>query len=321
MHTQSTASIKKIFKEEEKGETKNERITKNNGTLHFVLDIDDTLARCLENKSIDDLVKTRPYLAWFINRNLIIDAVHPHLLHPGSIEFIQFLFQIPNVRISFFSSGSEERNSQFVENFLKRAFPSHYDSLKYLVKIFSKENLVYPKDKGQEHLFGQYKKDLNVVLRPDDSLDRTFLIDDDPSYIAVGQEKNLLFSCCSSSFDMPDLNEETCYQANHLFYMTGLLKAMLSQDTLKPIDYLYLMHPQTQKKLTYYPNPQFFLDGLKELKKFNKDLDFYCQNPKSILNFIIHRAAEAKKVDLMLKQSDFETHTKFEDVSNKMQLS
>lgn len=252
--------------------------------VHFVLDIDDTLASGFDEKSFESY----KFLKWFKERNLVIHAIKPHILHPGVIEFIQYLFQIPNVRISFFSSGIEERNIPFVRELLTRSLGAdRYEKVKDSVSIFSKNDLIPrpPEDEGKQFglLFGNMKKDLNKTLKRGESLSSTVLIDDDMSYVHYGQEKNLLLVPFSSatyifSSDLKGMfMDKDLNRANHIFYVAGMIKAALQQGREKLAETFQILQCRTDEE-SYrkdFINKQYFLDGLQELQKINPKLDFY----------------------------------------------
>src|SRR3990167_9685619 len=95
--------------------------------VHLVIDIDHTLACAFEStKALKSALVVNPHLHYFLENNLIIDALMPHLLHPGVIEFIQYIFKIPHISLSFFSSAFEERNVIFVRELLIRSLGVDY---------------------------------------------------------------------------------------------------------------------------------------------------------------------------------------------------
>lgn len=251
--------------------------------LQIVLDIDDTLAK--RKSELSDL-------NWFQQRNLVIQAIQPHILRPGTLEFIRFLFSINNVRLSFFSAGDEKRNLLFVDELIMRACPDNYHSVRPEISVLSCEHLSY-RCAGKGQFFGQYKKDLRKLLRLGETLESVVLIDDDPSYVEMEQIQNLLFGKCFHPSNFRDkslqegLSRDDFHNINHIFYITGLLKILLMELKGQPIvNHLRKLNPSLQFDRTFYEdypefknkdysNPLYVFIGLKELQKFNSDLNFF----------------------------------------------
>lgn len=162
-------------------------------TLNAVLDIDGVLA-CRSVKNIEQVY-------FFMSKGAIITAIKIHYIFPGVIEFIKFLFSIENLRISFFSSAVKNRNFIFVHELYKICLTeTQYNDTKDKVKILSYDDLSTPQsDDWLEHrrLYnfraGKKLKDITKVLDENDSIENAFIIDDQPTGIACGQAKNILF--------------------------------------------------------------------------------------------------------------------------------
>src|SRR5688572_22231797 len=65
--------------------------------IQIVLDIDEMLAVAYKD---EDIAWCPQLTAWARNNQII--AVRDHMLVPAAREFIQYLFQIPDCKISFF---------------------------------------------------------------------------------------------------------------------------------------------------------------------------------------------------------------------------
>ena len=158
----------------------------------------------------------------------------------------------------FFSSGAAERNEDIIPKMLERVLecdPTEY--IRENVKIFSRHDTIdtntiaYEERKKYQPvgMYGQNKKDLTVVVTSEE-LKYTLLIDDDPSYIISGQEKNLLKvngrSAANDLYDVIKLSlyqklspkmthlHDSFYSINKLFYATGVLKDL--RDTYSRVD-------------------------------------------------------------------------------------
>lgn len=144
--------------------------------VHVVLDIDSVLA-CINAQSDQEA-------SFFLHNGAIIQAIKTHYIFPGVIEFLQLLFQMDHIRVSFFSAGSEKRNKTFVNQLLKIVLPQKkYKKTRKNVLVFSKDYLASP----------GLKKDLTIVLEDPIPLEDTILIDDRLENRASDQFNNLLW--------------------------------------------------------------------------------------------------------------------------------
>lgn len=162
-------------------------------SIHIVLDIDGVLA-CSRVENIQQA-------KFFKNKGAILTAIKTHYIFPGVLEFIKLLFQTENVKISFFSAGDKKRNIVFVDQLLKLSLPEiEYEEVKSKICILSRDDLTEPtheEGRKQYELYDVYpgnrQKDLSKALENSEFLENAVLIDDDSSYIACGQAKNILY--------------------------------------------------------------------------------------------------------------------------------
>ncbi|MBA3660345.1 MAG: hypothetical protein H0W64_01315 [Gammaproteobacteria bacterium] len=276
----------------------NKKILKENCLpIQIVLDIDDVLATGFHSSNLQKLLEDHPYLKDFEDLNLLINAVFPHMIHPGAIELIQWIFQIPNVNVSFFSSGEETRNTAFVKELLTLALGDSFDKIKDNIGVFSRQHLVVSKEeetKNQFKLFkiyhGSMKKDLSKILNID-NLDNAILIDDDSSYIACGQERNVMvvpgadeypfYEFYRDANEFPDCMEKNILSMNHIFYIAGMLSRIFNTKNNCLADNLFCLQYKSNADGTHeydgsiHNELQFYLDGLSELQKVNPKLEFY----------------------------------------------
>jgi ankyrin repeat protein len=267
--------------------------------LHLIFDIDNTLAQGFSIDDLATLIKEKPYVAWFQNNNLLINAVHPHILFPGTLELMQYVFSIPQVKVSFFSAGERIRNKPFVAELLIRALgKSHYDQIRGNVRIVSTHDL--PKvsksyyeqqaDNADHRYYGlqsgRVKKDLTVFLAKNQklSVSNILLVDDDESYISPQQVEHVLFVKGWPEFRHPQ--PAIAQSANQIFYIAGLLhKAMEQGESHHLRNYLFNQQfVKNTDKDGYRPNyrklttqEEFYQLGLSLLQKYNPNLSFYAQ--------------------------------------------
>ncbi len=123
-----------------------------------------------------------------------------YCLLPGVSELLQLLHKTSNVSFSFFSAGIDSRNQLFVRALLKFVFPDTHEEILSKIKILSRQHLKpNPADTTAYYeahglpVADTPKKDLQVLLGPDDSLENTVLLDDNPQNIAHGQAPNFLY--------------------------------------------------------------------------------------------------------------------------------
>lgn len=167
-------------------------------TINVVLDIHDVLA-CTEVRNIEQA-------SFFKNKGAIITAVKTHYVFPGVIEFIKVLFQTENVKVSFFSSSKEEVCVRFVEQLLKSALgESKYADVKQKVKVLSRNDLTEASDEAKKEHFrlyglhvGNMQKNIAKVLGEGESLENAVLMDDDKTYVEMGQARNFLSVPCTN---------------------------------------------------------------------------------------------------------------------------
>lgn len=264
--------------------------------IHIVLDLDDTLATNTEEETIN-----RSEMKWFIDNKLIIQALAPHIIHPGAIELIQFLFSIPNIRVSFFSRGIEERNILLVNAILARALGVEgFTKVKDSITVFSRYDLSAgfrnPMKISDCLRAGNQLKNLARITNPN-QLDNTILIEDDLSYCHPGQERNMLIHkfvrhwVFQSKFDRCD----DIHEANHVFYIAGVLKWIFTNkgnQSLADTLFQFQFTENTDKKEDSYPfkelfwrkqeTNRYFREGLALLQTFNPKLDF-CGGEKARL--------------------------------------
>lgn len=161
-------------------------------TVNIIFDIDGIVA-CKSTSKNDS---PRFYLK---KSAILMAADTPHYIFHGFIELFKALHKREDVRISFFSSGRDIRNVDFVKDLMTTALGEEaYLAVKDRIGVFSRKNcMIFPNDEqrrdheiyGTPH--GNQKKDLSVCLEKGESLENTILIEDNSSYIAPGQAKNV----------------------------------------------------------------------------------------------------------------------------------
>lgn len=266
--------------------------------IQIWLDLDNTLVNGLPGiDRIAQVVKYYPYLDFAAKQNLMLDACFIHIIHPGVLELLQYLIRVVKARICFFSSGEDSRNTPLVNALLTRALGAlDYQAIKQNIKIYSR----YHRSKlegsvtNNESLLKQasllgcdisyIKKDL-LQCEPGLCLNQVILIDDDPSIIALGQEKCYLKTPGATLTDFENLyaNEantiflsqtklaNTIYKVNHIFYVAGLLQWLLTQEG-DITEHLFMYQFNNKQS---YQNSKLYTEGLELLRRFNAELEFH----------------------------------------------
>ncbi len=147
--------------------------------FHIVFDIDWTLVNPtnerMANADVTGIIRVENGL---------------YRLSKSAIDVLITLHQIPDIKISFFSGGSAERNKQLLQQVYEildkkvghKAYrPYKILNINHMVKVSDDTNLKF-------HL--RYKKDLSVYF----DLNQTLLIDDVKDFTPKGQERNLLWT-------------------------------------------------------------------------------------------------------------------------------
>lgn len=256
-----------------------------------------------------------------------------NLLVPGCLEFFCFLFGQEDVRPAFFSAGIRARNLALGRMIVDRAieFGGGDASWRDRYEVYSREDCFDTerlgfrfsdeiKDKFQPpHYFGNFKKDLRMisygrekyhelfwdtledpeVLMPDPEkdaplLENVLLVEEDPSYLFPGQEKNYLLSPMYQHpdggvknydrMDMPRIDPKDWgshfKNANTLFYAAGVLQHAMDRHRREGLSLPEAVW-QAQGELWIdrearderFPL-QFFAEGRDVLRHYNPELNF-----------------------------------------------
>lgn len=237
---------------------------------HIILDIDEMLATDFVSPT---KMQDFKYISNCGNSKRFLQALRPHFLHHGVLEFIKVLFNIPNIQLYFFSSDTEERNVVFVKELLKHVFgekDAHENFAK--CKVYSKHHCT-----AIDPAVKRRKKNLTVISQDKIFLDNAILIDDNLNNICEGQEKNFLhvLPVYPEDIQLTDQSDdeykksELFKKTNHIFYAMGML--LKSFDLTNNIS---LTEALTKCKLESQNNIEIYMHGLMFLQKINADLKF-----------------------------------------------
>lgn len=263
---------------------------------NIVFDIDGTIARAetfLSEELIEE-IKAK-YGADYYERHSVVAYNYPHLIRPGFYALFKWLHQ-NGAKLFFFSTGIEERNVELIDKLMKIAFPENYKNVDY--EVFSRQHCVDTNIGAQhatEHelqglFFGNLKKKLAGHIVPENELANTLLIDDDRSYLAKGEEKNLVY--------VKDRMHKICNEHNNpyiyfltAYYLAGLLSEIFKLQKEKGyslIDAAYILQVEREDdKLDrdfFYQGisrQEYYESGYNILKQIDPTLKLYCQIPET----------------------------------------
>ncbi len=275
-----------------KGTIMNQEISKK---LHLVFDIDDCLATAIKYKykAEDELSHFKESLGNDGDDLLMTAYGYPHQIYPGFYALWQWLHQL-GATITVFSSGIKERNVELTEQLKKRAFCDIPIDKQPQIKVFSQEDTFDTTRFGSERReefqsvwFGNLKKQLLGTVVSESELPYTLLIEDDKSYCAKNEEKNLiLLPSCSTYYPYSSRIDQRDFESFHkAYYLCGLLKKILSvceEKQLTPMmasEYVQVtLENETINRDFYFPsqhNIAYYEDGLKTLQQFEPQLKFF----------------------------------------------
>jgi hypothetical protein len=238
-------------------------------TTHFVIQMEHVLfSQTIEPHKLD---------SWFAKNHLIFHSFgKSKVVHPGAIEFLQYLFSMPNLNISFFSRGLVDEAKDAVEQLL--------------TTLPAKKNMDHHPKKYGYYTLDPHNGllDLAVTRLPlADSffMSHTVCIDYDSTVLHSSSHTNLVkvhLAYAFNFFNRLATLPANIMRMNHIFYLTGWIKALLL-DNSKPIverlgELMSKQSPGFDNCAALWKNKQYYLVGLAELKKINPTLEFYGAN-------------------------------------------
>lgn len=216
---------------------------------NIVLDIDGVISGPHLSAKYDPL--------FFLRKGHILIALKTHYIFPATIEFLQFLYRQPNIRVSFFSSGSKERNRLLVNQLLQKTLLKEaYEKMEPETAILSKEDLIENRDEDTKtdtpYYPGPKQKDLSKVLRPGESIEDALLIEDNSHYATVGQYKNLLKVDETELWDF-FLETEVCTPDGYRPIPSFLLEELTlpEQAAIRAGEYIAVLDHKTIPKIAF----------------------------------------------------------------------
>lgn len=162
-----------------------------------------------------------------------------HYIYPGAMELVKVLFCSDEFRVSFFSKGSEDRNTEFVRLFLDRAIDEpEWEMKKSEVRVLSREDLTYDdcercKAKQLKKYglpAGYTPKDLYKVLSGSDRIENAALIDDRSENAVYDQVPNFIQMPLVENYDYDALiNKRAFYDESGERYLKCMIN--FTKDT------------------------------------------------------------------------------------------
>jgi hypothetical protein len=169
--------------------------------ITVVLNINDCIASGFDSDP-NELAKKSPWVSTFKQKGLYLEAPNPFIIHPGVIEFIQYLDKQHNIRLAFYG---DKRNNLFVKELLCLALgQGRFDELRDQLIIQSESDLVRNKEadginqiqKYGGAFFGNIKEDLTKISTSEEDLAWTVLIGTDCSFSFPGVQKSPVSNFC-----------------------------------------------------------------------------------------------------------------------------
>lgn len=262
--------------------------------LNVIFDIDSCMAYAIKYEFKKGIKKVEEQLGKELADDLIIIAYeYPHCIFPGFYALWEWL-HLQGAKIMVFSTGIKERNVELIEKFAKRSFRNIKEEDRPEIKVFSREDTFdtekfkhEDRHKYQSCWFGNLKKQLSGVVVSEEDLPYSLLVDDDYSYTAVNEERNMIY--VSSEFHYyPESSyiDDREFQAFHkAYYICGLLKkimAVVDEKKLTPMmaaEYVQAtMEGEKIGKEFFFPGRnrmEYYTEGLKTLQAIDPTLKFY----------------------------------------------
>jgi len=194
-------------------------IEEENEVIYFIVDLDGVL-----------LFIPAPYAPL---KKTLIAAEEKYRIAEWGPEFLQYLSEIPNAQVSFFSFGSLERNIEAIQKIVlpngKTAIDIATDLDTGFIRLVGREQV-----DEYEFEMGNVSKDLSY-LPFEISLKKAILIDDNYNSAPTSQKSNLLYVYNSTMGEYPNLiNNRYVYEEEHalnirgeLFRVTGIIQKVL----------------------------------------------------------------------------------------------
>lgn len=279
--------------------TRGESMLHNQLPIHVIFNIEDVLASQFNEKSIKRILEEKPELKPLHDQNLFIQAIDFYLLYPGVIELMQWLFHNSNIKVSFFNSGNKQKSDAFVQTLLSRALGDKYFSIKNDIAVYADENMIPSTKNENEYLhnmfdirYGNNKKNLKTILF-EQNLDNTLLIENDSTYIAGDQVKNVfrVKSIGDNPFyrfhhyaqKSPDYAKKDVFIINQIFCIAGMINKLYQShgsltENLMKVQYRLNSNGIYQHNVDLFKNREYYLEGLAVLQTINPTLEFYGGN-------------------------------------------
>ena len=262
-------------------------------TFTIVFDLDELIVNMQLGKSPEtELQRAKTLLGeQFMEQLTLVAMGCTYLVYPGFYEVFRWLHHQCHA-IYFFSSGLEKRNIELVSSLMNRSFGNESDIIMENIEIFSRHHCldlrnVEDDDQYQPFsLFGNYKKVLQNVVVPDEKIQYTLLIEDDPTYMMKGEEENMILLPSSFAYVPANQNDKSTLLSLHKSYLLcGILDCIFSKALTKRITLTKAsvqVHTNSENgKITLDAlreirnNAAYYERGLSILRSFNPDLQFF----------------------------------------------
>lgn len=258
-------------------------------SVTLVFDLDDTICLHLEQdtwqQDTEEVVQV--YGEKFRNQHMTTALDYPHFIFPGFSALWKWLYAQGH-NIVVFSSAVKERNVEFVDRFVELTFGEQAREIRPRIRIFSREDCFDTRDQSKDQsqyqpiFFGNRKKVLADIVVQREELPWTLLIDDDRSYMALGEEDNYIRVETGISLHIVSGSDQDHRYFFKAFYLAGLLSqifAKMKESQLTAAEAAKYFQITSEKQdfdaRFFYPsleNPEYYKAGEQILQTIDPTL-------------------------------------------------
>jgi hypothetical protein len=160
--------------------------------------------------------------------DVVLSSIESYKLADGAAEIIDYLSNIPGVKISFFSGGPADRNKKILQGLM---LPSGKSAFDVAYKILSKEELESrPNVSESSHFSLRFRKNLEKISKQTSNL---LMLEDSPQFIDLSQLDSVIWIGNPYEYvDRPELVSDLNFRANLHYLPNNLLEWQLERTKL-----------------------------------------------------------------------------------------
>lgn len=245
----------------------------------IVIDADQMLTTSFGNFDKDP--NTYPPYQWFSQKQMLINVNKPHILHPGTFEFIRYILNRPHTKLIFMASWTKEKLTRYIDRLLSRIL-SHeeFAMMRDKIGLIIKDGYANPADFLHERNFKLFKRNLEALknkyftahLQLDSSETATILITRDITLQCAALNGRIIITPGAGQTHFEHFYQKVrdnpstqdFEHTNHVFYITGILAKFFEEG------HEAILMPQNTKEI--------YLKGLQILQTITPALSFHGGN-------------------------------------------